>query len=171
MKTRKRLVRDYFSQNALMVAEDLIGRTFVFGETEAIITETEAYLGQDDPASHAYRGPTPRTQVMFGPSGISYVYFIYGMYHCFNIVTELDGKAGAVLIRGLEIPDKPEVRLDGPGKICRFLGITLEHKGLDLTTSPMLYILDSKLEIPYLITPRIGISKAKERLWRFVKKK
>jgi DNA-3-methyladenine glycosylase len=106
----------------------------------ARIVEVEAYLGTRDPASHAYRGPTPRTAPMFGPPGRSYVYFVYGMYHCLNIVTERDGVAGAVLLRGAEpiagVGDDPR-GLAGPGKLARAFGLTTADTAMDLVTSPL----------------------------------
>ena len=105
------------------------------GRRAARIVEVEAYLGQIDPASHAYRGPTPRAAVMFGPPGRSYVYFVYGMYHCLNVVTERDGVAGAVLIRGAEplLGFGADARaLAGPGRIGREFGLTTADTGLDL---------------------------------------
>src|SRR5204862_3455375 len=103
----------------------------------ARIDEVEAYLGERDQASHARRGPTPRAAIMFGPPGVLYVYFIYGMHHCMNVITEEDGTAGAVLIRAAEPVSGLDERggrfaLKGPGKICRGLGITRAHNGLDL---------------------------------------
>jgi len=102
----------------------------------ARIVEVEAYLGGRDPASHAYRGLTPRTAPMFGPPGRSYVYFVYGMYHCLNVVTERDGVAGAVLLRGAEpvagFDELPPRALAGPGKLARAFGLTAEHSNLDL---------------------------------------
>jgi DNA-3-methyladenine glycosylase len=107
----------------------------------ARIVEVEAYLGGRDPASHAYRGLTPRTAPMFGPPGRSYVYFVYGMYHCLNVVTESDGLAGAVLLRGAEPLEgfdegKPRA-LAGPGKLARAFGLTTKHTNLDLVRSAL----------------------------------
>src|SRR5207249_6616743 len=126
------------------VARDLLGKVLTLetsGSTKAArIVEVEAYLGARDPASHAYRGPTPRTAPMFGPPGRSYVYFVYGMYHCLNVVTERDGVAGAVLLRGAEpiagVGDDPR-GLAGPGKLARAFGLTTAHTDLDLTSSPL----------------------------------
>ena len=106
----------------------------------ARIVEVEAYLGLRDPASHAYRGPTPRTVPMFGPPGRSYVYFVYGMYHCLNVVTERDGVAGAVLLRGAEPLTGVGVDprgLAGPGKLARAFGLTTAHTAMDLVTSAL----------------------------------
>jgi DNA-3-methyladenine glycosylase len=128
----------------MAVARDLLGKVVVYdgpaGRRAARLVEVEAYLGSRDPASHAYRGPTPRTAPMFGPAGRSYVYFVYGMYHCLNIVTERDGVAGAVLLRGAEplegVGDDPR-GLAGPGKLARALGLTTAQTDMDLVRSPL----------------------------------
>jgi DNA-3-methyladenine glycosylase len=105
----------------------------------ARIVEVEAYLGSRDPGSHAYRGPTPRTAPMFGPPGRSYVYFVYGMYHCLNVVAERDGQAGAVLLRGAEplagFAGSGPGELAGPGRLARAFGLTTAHTNLDLVRS------------------------------------
>lgn len=160
-----RLSRDFFLKPVTTVAHDLVGKSLIFGQHIGIITETEAYGGEDDPASHAYRGITPRTQVMFGDAGFSYVYFIYGMYHCFNIVTGPIGSAAAVLIRGLRIDT---LHLNGPGKLCRHLAITKQHNAIDLIQTPNFYIADTSLQPLITTTPRIGIKVATDRPWRFV---
>lgn len=157
----------FFNRYCVDVARDLIGKTLVFGTHQGIITETEAYRGMDDPASHAYRGITPRSAVMFGRPGTSYVYFIYGMYHCLNVVTEAEGSASAVLIRGLKLTTAPFTHLNGPGKLCRHLEITTEHSGLDLLTHDSFYITTGIPLKNIEATPRIGIKKATEKLWRF----
>lgn len=109
----KKLSRDFFDRSTLLVAEELIGKVLLFNGQKGLITETEAYMGFDDPASHAYKGKTPRNQVMFGKPGFSYVYFIYGMYHCLNVVTEKAGFPAAVLIRGLKLLE--ETVIDSTG--------------------------------------------------------
>ena len=103
----KKADHSFYNRHVVEVAQDLLGMTLVFKEHRALITETEAYRGIDDGASHAFNGPTPRSQVMFGAPGMSYVYFIYGMYHCLNIVTEPEGHPSAVLIRGVKLLDAP----------------------------------------------------------------
>jgi DNA-3-methyladenine glycosylase len=163
-----RLTRDFFAQSTLLVAEQLLGKTMVFGDFRGMIIETEAYVAEGDPACHAFRGKTPRTQVMFGPPGVSYVYFIYGMYHCLNFVTEAEGTAAAVLIRGLKLLTPQSLLLDGPGKLCRHLGITREHNAIDLITSDLFYVEDSDIVLPFKLTPRIGISQGQDKLWRYV---
>ena len=105
MRLRPTLNREFFEQSTQKVAQQLLGAQLTFGKKTGIITETEAYIGQDDPACHAARGLTPRTKIMYGPAGYSYVYLIYGMYYCFNIVTQQTGFPAAVLIRGLKTLD------------------------------------------------------------------
>lgn len=157
----------FFNRNCVDVACDLIGKTLVFGSHQGIITETEAYRGADDPASHAYRGITPRSALMFGPPGISYIYFIYGMYYCLNVVTEAEGSASAVLIRGIKLTTEPFTHLNGPGKLCRHLEITTQHNGLDLLNHASFYFAPGILPQNISATPRIGIKKATDKLWRF----
>lgn len=118
-----RLNRDFFNRPTLQVAQELLGKVLHFNQHQLIITETEAYHGTDDPACHAARGKTPRCEVMFDKAGVSYVYFIYGMYYCLNIVTEEEGTAAAVLIRGARLIGHDKTDLSGPGKLCRYLGI------------------------------------------------
>lgn len=196
--TKARLNRDFFNQNTLTVAEALLGKILVFKQYCGIITETEAYMGFDDPASHAYRGKTKRTEVMFGPSGFSYVYLIYGMYHCLNIVTQDKDFPAAVLIRGLQLFESKDqesrghksnnqdkkIILNGPGKICKFLGITREHSNQDMIKSEELFVASPEkmgfsktlntlntlhmLKTPIIKTPRIGISVGQDKLWRFL---
>lgn len=141
----------------------------------ARIVEVEAYT-QEDPACHAFNGPTKRCQVMFGPPGYAYVYFIYGMYHCLNVVTEDEGRGCAVLIRGLVAPftnksKKSDKSLLGPGKICRNWGIDLSHNGLPLfeKSSPVCILRqEAALNENVRVTPRIGISKGVDLEWRYV---
>lgn len=158
---------------------------------KVIITETEAYIGENDLACHASRGRTPRTEVMYGVPGHAYVYMIYGMYHCLNVVTEEKDFPAAVLIRGGinpspalplakgESPGFPlwqrgtKGDLNGPGKLCRFLKIDRKLNTWDLTKSEKLWIeeRDSKIKLPKVIkSRRIGIDYAKhckEYLWRY----
>ena len=145
------LPRSFFARPTIKVARDLLGKWLVRRWPDAPlqiarIVEVEAYLGERDAASHARRGPTPRAAIMFGPPGFLYVYLIYGMHCCMNFVTEADGVAGAVLIRAAEPLVPPAIGrarpLSGPGKLCRGLGITLAHKGLDLTAGGELYVAD-----------------------------
>ena len=172
-----KLARAFYDRPSLDVARDLLGKVLVYdgraGRRAARIVEVEAYLGEADPASHAYRGPTPRAAVMFGPPGRSYVYFVYGMYHCLNVVTERDGVAGAVLIRGAEPLagfDGGERALAGPGKIGREFGLTTADTGLDLVRS-RLSIRDAP-SVPrsrIVRAARIGLNDhaTTDKPWRF----
>jgi DNA-3-methyladenine glycosylase len=198
----------FFSRSTLLVAPDLLGKVLCVQAKEGLVTgrivETEAYLA-DDPASHSYKGPTPRSSIMFGPPGRVYVYFIYGMYEMLNFVTEPDGQAGAVLIRAIEpisgeelmrkrrSPPKGKATgktagkstekvagksskkrilslhdlTGGPGKLCRAFGIELSDNGEKVGGS-RIWLEDDGIETEkVLISPRIGISKGQDRLWRF----
>jgi len=168
----KRLKKTFFNRPTLLVAEELLGKVLVFKQYRGIITETEAYVGFDDPASHAYRGETPRSKIMFGKPGFSYVYLIYGMYHCLNIVTEKKGFPAAVLIRGIKLLDLDDrdIHLNGPGKICRHLGISKAHDGLDITLGDTLYLGCMNYTLAFSKTPRIGIKVGTDKLWRFLAK-
>lgn len=159
------------------MARALLGARLVFdhpdGRRVVRIVETEGYLGSRDPASHAYRGRTPRTAVMFGRPGHSYVYLVYGMYHCLNVVTEPDGVAGAVLLRGAEplagLPDTPARSLAGPGRLARALGLTTADSGLDLVRSPLHLHAPAARRGRILRGPRIGLSAGDttDAPWRF----
>lgn len=164
--------RNFYERSTLDVAKDLLGKKLcrrINGKVlSGIIVETEAYT-QDDPACHAFRGKTPRAITIFKKPGISYVYFIYGMYHCFNIVTEPEETAGAVLIRALE-PLEPVINTNGPGKLCRELFITREHNEIDLTNDNSCLWVEKGIEIPtdkIYTTTRIGIKQAIDCPWRF----
>jgi len=160
---------EFYARSALKVAKDLLGchlhRRLPSGIIlSAAITETEAYT-VDDPACHAFKGKTKRTEVMFGPPGRAYVYFIYGMYYCLNVVTEPEGIPGAVLIRGLQ-----GTGLNGPGKICKHWQIDRELNGVNLLSpdSPLwITKRPDGLKLKIQKSVRIGISQAQDRLWRF----
>ena len=164
----KRLKRSFFQRPSLLVAQELLGKVLVFEGHKGIITETEAYFGFDDPASHAAKGETPRTQLMFGEAGFAYVYLIYGMYYCLNFVTEKKGFPAAILIRGLKLLDESQNHLNGPGKLCRHLGVNKSHNGIDITKHPTFYLACMGLELNFKTSPRIGISKGLEKHWRFL---
>jgi DNA-3-methyladenine glycosylase len=153
------------------VARDLLGKVIRHGSASARIVETEAYLGTGDAAAHSARGPTPRTRIIFGPPGHAYVYLIYGMHYCLNIVAEPEGVAGCVLIRAVEpIDAAPGAALlsNGPGKLTRVLGITLDHYGVDLTRGPItLHEPTDQESFRIGISPRIGIRHAAELPLRF----
>jgi DNA-3-methyladenine glycosylase len=134
----------------------------------ARIVETEAYLGLADEASHAWRGLTPRTEVIFGPPGHAYVYLIYGIHDCLNVVAEPEGSPGCVLIRAVEPVAGVTGLTNGPGKLTRALGITLRHNGSDLTRGPLTVHEPEKAE-PFQIgvSPRIGITRNVDQPLRF----
>jgi DNA-3-methyladenine glycosylase len=127
------------------------------------VVETEAYLGPHDRASHAARGRAPRTEVMFGPPGHAYVYLIYGVHHCLNVVTEPEGHAAAVLIRALEPVQGIDANTRGPGLLCRALGIDRRHNGLDLVGTELFLAEPAHREpIEVVARPRIGVAYAGE---------
>lgn len=163
------LPASFYETDTVAVARRLLGARLVRRTSDGRvivgrIVETEAYLS-DDEAMHAYRGKTARNAPLFGPPGTSYVYFIYGVHYCFNVVTEAEGIASAVLIRGLDDLEGA----NGPGRICRTLDINLEHNGLDLTSpaSPIWVARGPELVAPVVTTTRVGITRAVERPWRF----
>ncbi len=175
------LKRQFYNRPAIEVARNLLGKLLVHGPTAGIIVETEAYLGGDDLASHSARGVTDRTRVIFGSPGHAYVYFIYGMYECLNLVAEPAGQSGCVLIRalepvvGLEIMQrrrpparKPEQLASGPGKLTLALGITRAQNGVDVTRGNLVVRASTnphKVEIAH--SPRIGITKCVDLPLRF----
>ena len=176
------LKREFYAQPAVDVARGCLGKILVHRKTAGRIVETEAYLGVDDRAAHAWRGVTDRTRVIFGPPGHAYVYFIYGMYECLNFVAEEEGKAGCVLIRAVEPLTgirvmqgrRPAARriedlASGPGKLTLALGITRRQNGADLTHGS-LHVRRLENEEPHEIevTPRIGITHCADWPLRFV---
>ena len=163
-----RLSANFYNQPTLTVAQQLLGKTLHCYGRSGIITETEAYLGERDPASHSYRGMTARNAAMFKPAGYSYVYFIYGLHYCFNVVTAPEGVGQAVLIRGIQPVEPPAGRLAGPAKVTKFLGITKTENALNLIDHPDVYITDTSMPGTVNITPRIGISRGRNYPWRFV---
>ena len=169
MEESSKLSRDFFEQPTLIVAQNLLGKALSFNNKTGIIIETEAYIGQNDPACHAAKGRTKKTQVMFGPAGYSYVYMIYGMYYCLNFVTEREGFPAAVLIRGVAVDGVHPKNLNGPGKLCKYFGITKQHNGIDIAKSNNFFIFDTKQKVSYTATPRIGIKLGTDKFWRFVK--
>lgn len=169
--TVARLPRPFYARGTVDVARDLLGKVIRHGSASARIVETEAYLGVGDAAAHSARGLTPRTRVIFGPPGHAYVYLIYGMHYCLNIVAESEGVAGCVLIRAVEPIDAvtgAALSSNGPGKLTRALGITLAHYGVDLTRGPItLHECRDQEAFEIGISPRIGISHAADLPLRF----
>jgi len=172
-----RLTRSFFDRPVLKVAPDLIGAILLVDGVGGVIVEVEAYH-HTDPAAHSYGGKTPRNAVMFGPAGVVYVYRSYGIHWCLNFVCEAEGSASAVLIRALEptqgiaamrrrrgMADERAL-CSGPGKLAEALGVTHKHNGLALDRKP--FELRARAEKPEIVTgPRIGISKAVEKPWRY----
>ena len=161
------LPRSFFERNAVDVAYDLIGKELILNSHRVQIIETEAYLGPEDPASHAYKGPTPRARIMFGPAGHFYVYLIYGMHYCMNIVAHESKQAGAVLIRGIKVGQQ---NILGPGRVCKYLNIDKNFNHLDITTHPHIYCLNTNIQPEIISTPRIGIKVGLDKAWRFIDK-
>lgn len=183
------LPRSFYARDTREVARDLLGKILVVsasdGTASGRIVETEAYRA-DDPASHSARGETPRASIMFGPPGVAYVYFIYGNYEMLNFVTEPKGQAGAVLIRALEplgglehlarrraVGRQPAAKalksselMAGPGKLCRALGVRMSDNGASLR-GPALRVLEGPRPERILVSPRVGISSATDKLWRY----
>jgi DNA-3-methyladenine glycosylase len=175
------LPRRFYGRPATDVARDLLGKILVHGATGGVIVETEAYLGLKDAASHAYCGVTRRNRIMFGPPGYAYVYFIYGMYECVNVVAEREGSAGAVLIRAIEPlfgldlmrirrPGAKRLRdlASGPGKLTIALGITRALNGADVTKGALV-VRDRRGGEAFETEagPRIGITKCADWPLRF----
>jgi DNA-3-methyladenine glycosylase len=171
------LRRDFFARSVHEVAPDLIGATLLVDGVGGRIVEVEAY-DQQDPASHAYRGRTPRNAAMFGPPGHAYVYRSYGIHWCLNLVCGGEGVPEAVLIRALEPTRGLELQqsrrgvedvrqlCSGPGKLCQALGITREHDGLALDVPP--FRLEARADVPDIVTgPRIGITSGTDLNWRY----
>ncbi len=192
----KKLSRDFYNRSTLKVAKELLGKIIVLVEDgvkmSCRIVEVEAYIGKIDKAAHSYNNKkTPRTEVMFGEPGKAYVYLIYGMYHCLNIVTEEEGEAAAVLIRAVEpidglnemVKNRYNKTLDeikkrelinltsGPGKLCKALGITKAFNGRDLCGDDF-YIIEENpsTQLDIVTTKRINIDYAEEAIdfpWRY----
>lgn len=185
-----KLPRKFYLQPTLEVARNLLGKYLVLetksGKIAGEINEVEAYIGQDDPACHASSGKTARNAAMFQQGGTAYVYFTYGMYYCFNVVTEQEDFPAAVLIRSVIPTDGIEIMLhnrlqnttlktkiiplqnltNGPGKICQAYGITTEHNTIDLTQSFLSIEYRGKIITRFKTSSRIGISEGKDKLWR-----
>jgi DNA-3-methyladenine glycosylase len=168
----------FFARSVHKVAPGLIGVTLLVDGVGGPIVEVEAY-DPTDPASHAYRGRTPRNAAMFGPPGHAYVYRSYGIHWCLNLVCEQEGTAAAVLLRALEPThgveqmrerrhlDQPRLLAAGPGRLCEALGVTGEHDGRALDRPP--FVLLPRTETPEIAAaPRIGITRAADHPWRYV---
>lgn len=185
-----RLSRDFYRQDVISVARGLLGKLFIRNTGRGVlsgrIVEVEAYDHPGDPAAHSYRGETQRNRVMFGDGGFLYVYFIYGIHHCLNVVTGYSGEGKAVLLRALEPVSGAEMMsfnrynrevkdrrdfinlLNGPAKIAKSFGTDLKFNGTDLCNGDIFIADDSySQDFETVSSPRIGISKAKEMHLRF----
>ena len=170
----KTLARAFFNRPTLTVARSLVGKYLVrengMRAIAGRIIEVEAYVGMEDKACHASKGRTARTEVLFGPPGMSYVYLIYGMYHMLNVVTERPDFPAAVLIRAIEVDGE---LIDGPGKLCRELGIDRSLHRVDLTQGRAIWFEDRGQRVPRNqigTFPRIGVEYAglwAKKPWRF----
>ena len=161
------LPRSFYDRDAERVARDLLGDLLVFRAGDDLkvgrIVETEAYLGPHDLAAHSARGRTARTEVMFGPPGHAYVYLIYGIHHCFNVVTGAEGHASAVLLRALEPVRGIEGSTKGPGLLCRAMGIDRTQNGRDLVTGDLFVAEPAAREAFEVVAgPRVGVGYAGE---------
>jgi DNA-3-methyladenine glycosylase len=159
----KRLPQRFFERHSTEVAPDLLNKLMIVGDTAGRIVEVEAY-SSDDPAAHTFRGRTKRNEVMYGPAGHLYVYFIYGMHYCVNIVTGREGDGQAVLIRAVTCEGVDPRSTNGPAKLCRHLGIDMSMNG----ASAMIHDDGTPPPSEPLITRRIGITKAVDMLRRWV---
>ena len=172
------LGKRFFCQPTVDLAKALLGKHLCLGELRGVIVETEAYLYRGDPGCHACRGLTARNAPMFGPAGRVYVYLIYGMYHCLNIVSGKEGEGEAVLIRALEPvlgiekmqrrrkTQKIENLCNGPGKLTQAFGITKKHNNVSLIDGS-LRVYDSRKKPEICTSTRIGLSAGKELPLRF----
>ena len=183
MTRGRRLRRAFYARSPLELAPDLLNKVLVADGCAGRVVEVEAYCGSDDPGSHAYRGSTPRTEVMFGQAGHLYVYFSYGMHWCANVVAEQPGTAGAVLLRavtpiqGIELirsrrptAKRPRDLCSGPAKLTQALGIDGSHDGADLVSAEQgLTIVDDGTPPPHRPgrSPRIGLTQGADRPWRW----
>jgi DNA-3-methyladenine glycosylase len=187
---KTRLSKNFYKRDLLTVAKELLGKVLVKKDGNNIlagrIVEVEAYNGETDAAAHTFKGKTKRNEVMFNEGGLLYVYFTYGAHYCCNVVTGIEGKGTAVLIRAVEpsagieimiqnrfkrelLNDKEIFNLtSGPGKVCSAFGINKNHLGLDLT-GDKIYLVKSKLKKHEQIgiSKRIGITRSVELQWRF----
>lgn len=171
----KKLGRVFYNRDTMIVARELLGKYLVHVsrgiERIGSIVEDEAYLGPHDLAAHSAKGLTPRTKVMFGPPGYAYVYMIYGMYYCMNVVTEREGHASAVLLRAIEPVKNVNGRTQGPGLLCKSMEIDRRLNAHDLLSDDF-YIADrlNNEQLVIVNRPRVGVAYAKHwqrRLLRF----
>ncbi len=170
-----KLPREFYDRDTILVARELLGKHLIHvldGERRVgRIVETEAYLGPHDLAAHSSRGRTERTKIMFGPPGHAYVYMIYGMYYCMNVVTQPEGVAAAVLLRAIEPVENITGRTQGPGLLCKSMGIDKALNGHDLLSDELwIEAPEESTRITIVRRPRIGVDYAghwAKRLLRF----
>jgi DNA-3-methyladenine glycosylase len=161
-------LRDLLEGPILDVAPRLLGASLRHGAISVRITEVEAYDGPNDPGSHAANGRTARTDVMFGPPGYLYVYLIYGMHHCMNVVCGPEGQPSAVLLRAGVIEGEPSDLARGPGRLCKALGIDRSFTGTDLVAGRVTLELGPPVDPTLIATgPRVGLRLAADRPWRY----
>jgi len=180
----KVLLRKFYTNDTKDVAKNLLGKTLIrkIGNRtlSGIITETEAYKGKNDPASHSSRKKTERNKIMFGEVGYAYVYFTYGMHYCFNVVAKKhDDESGAVLIRAIQPQQGVNQMIknrntdvisnlaNGPGKLTQAMQITLKQYNHDVTKKSSLFIIDGEKPARIITKPRIGIKIGNDKLWNF----
>jgi DNA-3-methyladenine glycosylase len=162
----QKLPRAFYDRDTIIVAKELLGK-FLVHHSRGVkrvgkIVEVEAYLGPHDLAAHSAKGRTKRTEIMFGPPGHAYVYLIYGMYHCMNVVTEREGHASAVLLRAIEPVKNIEGRTCGPGLLCRAMEIDRQLNAQDLLSENFYIVAPAKAETFSIVkSPRIGVDYAK----------
>lgn len=167
MESLQKLPRDFYARDTVCVAQDLLGKMLVHRvdgiDRVGRIVEVEAYLGVHDLAAHSSKGITPRTRVMYGPPGYAYVYLIYGMHHCMNVVTEPAGNGTAVLIRALEPVQNIATNTRGPGLLCKAMAVDLQLNGHDLCSEDF-HIAAPAVRMPITVVrrPRIGVDYAGE---------
>lgn len=176
------LTQEELAVDPVDAAHLLLGSFLEAGDVRVRIVEVEAYRGGDDPASHCYRGKTPRNEVMFGPAGHLYVYFVYGMHFCANVVSLTDGVPGAVLLRAGEVVEGEDVAFSrrpasrsaaelakGPARLCKVLGLDRSSNGLDLTSveSPVRLYAAEEPAVQVFSGPRVGVAVAMDVPWRF----
>lgn len=181
-----RLDREFFARDPRVVAPELLGTVLVHDRPgdrrSGRVVEVEAYCGDADPAAHTFRGETPRNRTMFGPAGLLYVYFSYGVHWCANVVCGPEGDGVAVLLRGLAPVDGTEAMYEargapakrdrdlcsGPGKLTQAMGIAGDDDGTDLAVSDRLYLADDGTTVTDIVqTTRVGISQAVDEPWRW----
>ena len=165
------LPRSFYQRDALVLARALIGARLVVGDRVTRIVETEAYRGPKDLACHARVGITKRTRTLYGPPGHAYVYLIYGMHDCFNVVCFAEGKGHAVLVRAVEPVTNVKGATAGPGRLTRALGLSRADDTADLVTGPRVTIAARERRPRIAVTARVGVAYAGEwadRPWRFL---